>query len=315
MEGVAHLDLRQLKIFTTVAEVLSFTRAAELLGYAQSNVTAQIRLLEAEFNTKLFERLGKKVALTPDGEKLFFHASQLLKRASDINSIMSKESSPSGTITIGLPESLCVFRLTALFKQYCKMYPQVKLVLRLGSSADFHRWLRDNTVDIAFFLDGKIASADFIARVLCQEPMVIVGEPEHRLVNKGCIKPEDIEQESFIFTPCGCSYRAALEKQLAAAGIQPALVYEFDSLESIKQFAAAGLGIALLPRAAVAVELDNGLLADLNWQGPPIEMYTQVVYHKDKWMSAALSCLLTIIAEHFPERRTDAVIEKNTNRK
>lgn len=295
------MELRQLKIFTTVAEELSFTRAAELLGYAQSNVTAQIRILEEEFATKLFERLGKRVTLTADGEKLFYHAKQLLRQAAQTKDIIAKSPSPSGTIAVGVTESLCVFRLPALFKEYCKLYPQVKLVLRIGgATTDFHRWLRDNTIDLSFFLDGKMGFPDLTARTLRQEEMVIVGEPGHRLLQKGGITPADISGESFVFTSCGCSYRAALEKHLAAFGVQPAGSYEFDSVEAIKQFAAGGLGIALLPRAAVAGELADGTLADLRWLGPPIDMYTQVVYHKNKWLSPALTALMELVDKHFP---------------
>lgn len=294
------MELRQLKIFQMVAEVRNFTRAAELLGYAQSNITTQIKLLEEEYQTKLFERLGKRVALTTDGEKLLAHANEILRLSSGTKDILSKSPVISGEIVIGIAESLCVFRLPGLFKEYCKRYPQVRLVIRLGSSADFHRWLRDNTVDVAFFLDSLIDTADLTARSLLAEPMVFVGETGHRLLAKGCIGPEDIRDECFIFTGRGCSYRAMLERYLEEAGVRPRAIYEFDSVESIKQFAAAGLGIALLPWAAVERELVENVLADLRWEGPEIGMHTQVVYHKNKWLSPTLTSMLELIGTHFP---------------
>ena len=296
------MDLRQLRIFVSVAEWLNFTRAAEALGYAQSNVTTQIRLLEEEFDTRLFERLGRKIALTPDGEKLYYQATQLQKRVEDIQVMMSRSPEPGGVLTVGIAESLCVFRMPTLFKQYCKRYRQVKLVIRLGYAQDFQRWLRDSAVDLVFFIDGQNGGVnDLQSRILCPEPMLIVGEPEHRLRAKGFLEPEDLRKESFIFTSSGCCYRLAMEKIMAAAGVKPVSAYEFDSLESIKQFAAAGLGIALLPQAVVKNELAAGELVDMNWQGPPVEMFTQVSYHRDKWISPALACLLEIVGEHFPE--------------
>jgi DNA-binding transcriptional LysR family regulator len=307
------MELRQLKIFQTMAEVRNFTRAAELLGYAQSNITTQIRLLEEEFGTRLFERLGKRVSLTPDGEKLLHHANQILKLSSETKDMMAKSHLLSGTITVAVAESLCVFRLPVLFKEYCKHYPQVRLVIRMGIPADFHRWVRNNTVDLAFFLDSKISSADLVAQTLCEEPMVIVGEPGHRLGKKGYTEVRDIGAETFIFTECGCSYRAAMQKCLAEHKVEPYATYEFGSIEAIKQFAASGLGIALLPRAAVTTELSCGKLADLNWTGPKIEMFTQLVYHKNKWISPALASLLELVKRHFPIQPDglEEVIAKN----
>jgi len=145
------MELRQLKIFVTVAEEKSFTRAAQIMGYAQSNITAQVRLLEEEFDTRLFERLGKRIALTPDGENLLYHAKRLLRYASEVQEAMTFSAEPHGILKIGIAESLCIFKLPALLKEYSRLYPQVKLVIRQGTPLDFARWLRENIIDVAFF--------------------------------------------------------------------------------------------------------------------------------------------------------------------
>lgn len=301
------MELRQLKIFVAVAQELNFTRAAESLGYAQSNVTAQVRLLEEELETKLFERLGKKVALTPDGEQFLRYSNQILKYATEAKNVLSGSAVPHGTITVGVPESLCVFRLPKLFKTYFERYPQVKLVIRLGTPAEFNRWLRDNTIDIAFFLAqaNQDSNPELVTTTLLPEPMVIVGEPEHRLAKVGQLIPEDIRQECLILTECGCTYRTALEQILAARNVQPGATLEFGSIEAIKQFAASGLGIALLPRAAVEAALQDKRLADLNWAGPPFDMYTQIVYHKDKWISPTIASFLDMVYSYFQDLEAD----------
>ncbi len=295
------MELHQLRIFVTVAEESSFTRAAEKLGYVQSNISGQIRALEEEFKTRLFERLGKRVALTSDGEKLLHHARQLLKYASETKELMSRSSVPSGTIRIGTAESLLVFRLPALFREYGRLYPQVNLIIHQGTSVDLRQWLRDNTIDVVFELDDRINDADLNTWILCEEPMVIIGNCEHHLVKKGFIEPEDICKESFIFTERGCSYRSQMERHLAKLDIRPRSSYEFDSIEAIKQLVVSRLGIALLPRAAVETELSDGKIVDLNWIGPKMEMFTQVVYHKNKWISPTLAALFDLVKEHFSE--------------
>ncbi|HEX3012099.1 MAG TPA: LysR family transcriptional regulator [Syntrophomonadaceae bacterium] len=293
------MELRQLKIFVTVAEEKSFTRAAQIMGYAQSNITAQVRLLEEEFDTRLFERLGKKIALTPNGEKLLYHAKRLLRYASEIQEAMTCSTEPNGILNIGIAESLCIFKLPALLKEYSRLYPQVKLVIRQGTPLDFARWLRENTIDVAFSLDQVINDDDLITKTLCKELMIIVGNNEHPLIAKGYIELKDIAQESFIYTERNCSYRSVIENYLADAKIKPGSSYEFDSIEAIKQFVLSGLGIALLPYAAVERELSTGIMVDLNLIEPKIEMYTQIVYHKSKWLSPTLLSLLDLVNEYF----------------
>ena len=92
-----------------------------------------------------------------------------------------------------------------------------------------------------------------------------------------------------------------IEKHLTELKVRPCSSYEFDSIAAIKQLVVSRLGIALLPRAAVETELSNGKIVNLNWTGPKIEMYTQVVYHKNKWESPALTSLLDLVKENFPE--------------
>lgn len=293
------MELRQLKIFVTVAEETSFTRAAQILGYAQSNVTTQVRLLEEEFATRLFERLGKKIALTPNGEKLLSLAEKLLNDAAEVQEAMACSTEPNGILNIGISESLCIFKLPALLKEYIRLYPKVKLVIRQGTPLDFARWLRENTIDVAFSLDQVIKDDDLITKILCEEPMIIVGSNEHPLKAKGHIDLEDIGRESFIYTERNCSYRSVIESYLADSKIKPGSSYEFDSIEAIKQFVLSGLGIALLPYAAVEKELAAGNMVDLRLIEPKIEMYTQIIYHKNKWLSPALLSLLDLVNEYF----------------
>ena len=293
------MELRQLKIFVTVAEEKSFTRAAQKMGYAQSNVSAQVRLLEEEFDIRLFERLGKKIDLTPEGEKLLYHAKRLLRNAAEVQEAMTCSTEPNGILNIGISESLCIFKLPALLKEYSRLYPQVQLVIRQGTPLDFARWLRENIIDVAFSLDQVINDDDLVTKILCEEPMIIVGNNEHPLISKGYIELKDIGQESFIYTERNCSYRSVIENYFADSNIKPGSSYEFDSIEAIKQFVLSGLGIALLPYAAVERELSAGNMVDLNLIEPKIEMYTQIVYHKNKWLSPTLLSLLDLVNEYF----------------
>lgn len=126
------MEYKQLISFVTVAKLGSFTKTAEKLSYAQSTVSAHIQSLEEELSTVLFERLGRRVSLTREGKKLLFYAEQIIKLNDEAREIILGSASPRGTITIGSPESLCVYRLPHLLQEYRKLYPKVELILKNG---------------------------------------------------------------------------------------------------------------------------------------------------------------------------------------
>lgn len=288
------MDFRQLNAFLTIGKLQSFTAAANDLGYAQSTITTQIKLLEQELGVKLFERIGKHVTLTHEGKKLLPYAKQMIKLSDDIKNVVFNEEKPSGTLTIGAAESLCVIRLPEILKEYRKLYPDVEVSLKFGSCADFRQYLKDNIIDVAFSLGRKIDSEDFISEVEFDEEMLLLAYPGNHLINKEEIYPEDLENEPLILTETGCSYRAAFENILQENGVKINLVLETGSVQAIKQFTMSGLGITLLPKVAVKDALATGKLIPLNWCGPEFGIISQVIYHKDKWKSKALEAFLEL---------------------
>lgn len=293
------MELRQLITFITIAELQSFTQAAETLGYAQSTITTQIQLLEKDFETKLFERLGRHIGLTSEGQRLLPYAKQMVKLADDARNAVAHPELPKGTLTIGAVESLCITRLPKLLNAYRQLYPEVELSLKFGGTSDFCRMLRDNTIDIAFFLDRELKFTDLVTVMKIPEPMEILSLPEHPLVAKEQVLPEDLAEEQLVLTETGCQYRAVFENILNSYGIKPHCVVETGSIQAIKQLTLSGLGITLLPRVAVEEEVQQKRLSVLRWAGPDMGMLTQVMMHKDKWVSAALNAWIQLIIEHL----------------
>jgi DNA-binding transcriptional LysR family regulator len=293
-DGDDYMDFKQLNAFLTISKLQSFTKAADSLGYAQSSITTQIKLLESELGVKLFERIGKNITLTHEGKKLLPYAKQMLKLSSDIKNTVFSTETPSGTLTIGAAESLCVLRLPEILKAYKKLYPEVEISLKFGSCSEFRYFLNDNIIDVAFSLGIKIDSEEFISEVEVPEPMLLLAYPGHPLIDKKEVLPEDIETEPLILTEMGCSYRAALENILNSCNVKPNIALETGSVQAIKQFTMSGLGITLLPKVAVEDEIYSGKLIPLNWVGPDFQIISQVLYHKDKWISPALQEFLRL---------------------
>lgn len=291
------MELRQLKTFCVIADSGSFTKAAGELGYAQSSITAQIQALEEELGTRLFERLGRNVTLSRAGERLLLYARQITQLSAEAAEAVVEGETAKGTLVIGAPESLCVYRLPAIIEAFRKRYPEVEIAVRVGSYSDFLTWLKNSEIDAAFIIGREVTFPGISTEILIDEPIAILSGKDHPLVQKGSVTPADIQGECLILTERGLvniCYRAAFEDILVQHGIQPKTALEYGSVEAIKKCVINGLGITVLPYVAVAEELKKGELVDLNWQGPDFQIRTQLMVHKNKWRSASLLAFIDL---------------------
>jgi DNA-binding transcriptional LysR family regulator len=291
------MELRQIKSFVTIAKHQSFSKAALELGYAQSSISSQIQLLEQELDVKLFERLGHNITLTSEGKKLLPLAEQMLKLSNDIKSRAVKSGKPSGPLIIGAVESLCATRLPKLLKEYRSRYPDVEILIKFGARAEFLRSLKENTIDIAFFVDQKITDTDFTTVYQAPEPMALLCSTGYPFADREYVYPEDLSGEPLILTEPCCGYRALFDSIMSQFNIKPRSVIEASNVQAIKQLVLSGMGITFLPQTAVEEELQQKRLARLNWSGPEFHIFTQVLCHKNKWMSAALKAFIDLLDE------------------
>lgn len=286
------MELRQLKTFQTVANTLSFTRTATLLDYAQSSVTTQIQTLEEELGVQLFDRVGKKVVLTDAGERLLSYADRMLSIAQEAQLTITNSTDPSGTLTISSPESFCAYRLPKTLREFHRRYPQVRLIFCPESLDDIKR----GRTDMAFML-GDLQTTDLVVEPLLIEPLMLVTAPDHHLLQLGEITSNEMQGETLLLTEADCTYRALFEQTLKMAKVRPGTILEFHSVEAIKQCAMAGMGVAVLPKMAVAAELAEGCLTALPWVGPCLEITAQMIWHKDRWVSPAMQAFQEISRE------------------
>lgn len=291
------MELRQLNTFMAIAEHGSFSKAAQELGYAQSTITSQIQVLEAELNVRLFERLGHNIALTHEGRKLLPISEQILRLSKEAKTILSHQSEPSGSLSIGAVESLCVTKLPKLLAEYRSRYPAVELLIKFGTSDEFMGALKSNAIDIAFFVDQVITNDDFIKMMESLEPMALICTPEHSLAGRDKVYPQDLSGEPLILTESCCGYRKHFDSILSQFNIKPRSVIETGNVQAIKQLILSGMGITFLPQTAVEEELQQKRLVRLSWEGPEFRIFTQVMYHRTKWMSAALKAFIDLIHE------------------
>jgi DNA-binding transcriptional LysR family regulator len=280
------MELRQLNTFHTVASTLNFSRAAEALNYVPSNVTMQIKALEEELGVRLFDRLGKQLVLTTAGKRFLIHVQSILDKLDEARSVVVQENETlSGTITISANEVLCAYRLPRVFQLFRSLHPGVRLIFRSVSNLELKQTLFDGTADIVFMLDEPILSTGLEVEPLIEETFRFFAAPDYSLAKKSVLQEEDFHGEVFLVNEKGCTYRTMFDRSFEKKGIDTVNYLEFQNAEAIKQCAITGIGIAFLPEITVEAEVERGDLVALPWQNPDIHVYTQMLWHKDKWLS------------------------------
>ncbi len=281
-----HLTLRQLQCFSAVARNLSYTKAAEELHLTQPAVSMQIRQLELQAGLALTEQFGKQVHLTEAGREVYRYARSILQQVDEMDDVLDKlKGFAGGRLKIAAISSANYFapKLLGTFHQ---RYPDVSVSMDVTNQKAVLRQVIDNEVDMAIMgqppKDSHVEAITFM-----ENPLVIVAPPEHRLAARKRIALKELEEEVFLAREPGSGTRGAMERFFRQEKLKLTTGMEMGSLSSIKQGVQAGLGLALLPRDAVRVELMLERLVELKIKGLPIQRYWYVVLHKGKRLSLA----------------------------
>jgi DNA-binding transcriptional LysR family regulator len=298
------MEVRQLQIFQILAEELNFTRTAEKVHTVQSNVTAQIKALEEELGLPLFDRLGRRVTLTDAGRDFLPFAAQALAAMDQGQRAVQTGAEPSGPLRIGAAESLLTYRLPEVLRVFRRRFPHVELVFRPYVNATLAFELEAGKLDMAIYGDDLQPYSSIKSIRLRTERILLLAEPNHPLAGRPAIKPANLAGENLLLTETGCSYRGKLDRALALANIRPANVTEFSSVEALKQCITLGMGVGLLPAVVVARELRQNHLKALRWSGPSLDIVTHILWHRDKWISPAMSAFMELVRDKVkdPER-------------
>ena len=276
-----NLNLRHLRIFETIASCGSFTSAAELLGMSQPAVSMQLRQLETDLGTVLFER-PQRQRLTDAGQDLLQHARVILAQARAAEEAMAMHEAeargaasgastgvrgPRGLLHLGVVSTAHYFA-PRLLNEFHQRHPDVRLKLTVAKRSEVLAMLQEHRLDIA--ITGYPPSeADLEAASFARNPHAIVAHPAHRLAQRRGLAWADLRDEHFIFRETGSATRQFLEHLLQSQAIQVKLGMELAGNETIKQAVMCGMGISFLSAHTFQVELGAGLMAVLDVQGMP----------------------------------------------
>lgn len=292
------MDLQRLQTFRTVATLMNFNQAAEVLNYAQSTVSAQIKTLEQEMGVDLFARIGKSFRLTEAGAKMLLYADKLLAIRDEALAEVAGKNPASALLTLRMPQTIATYLFPSILREYQPRFPRLRLDITSCAMHSLENELRIGTVDLAFLLADTISGKNLEAVFLGSEPLAIVTYPGHPLAACERADFKDLQGQVILLPKSDCGYRMQFEQAMAAERVTPATVIEINSIEAIKQAIMAGIGVTVIPQIAVRTEIRDRRIARVAWLDE-LETGILMIRYKDRWRPPALEALMEMVIDFF----------------
>lgn len=287
-----NITLRQFKVFEAVARHLSFTRAAEELHLTQPAVSMQIKQMEDNLGMPLFEQLGKRVYLTEAGQEVFHYSRGISQQLDDMATTLAAiKGLELGRLKISVASTANYF-VPTLLGTFCQRFPGVSVSLDVTNRKRLVAQLSENQIDLVV-MGQPPNTLDLEAAPFLENPLVIVAPPDHPLAKQKKIPLKRLEQETFLVREQGSGTRSAMERFFTAHDIHITTGMEIGRDEAIKQSVQAGLGLGLLSRDTLEMELTLHKLTILDVEEFPIMRYWYIVHRKGKRLS--------IVAQSFKD--------------
>ena len=296
-----HLTLRQLQVFEAAARHLSYSRAAEELHLSQPGVSMQIKQLEEVTGQPLFEQLGKKLYLTDSGREVQRTALAVAQQLADLeNSLDELHGLRQGSLTVGVVSTASSFAIR-LISQFRQLHPQVRITLNVMNRETLLDHLANNRIDLA--LMGLPPPGHDLSEVAFMEnPLVVIAPLNHPLAGQSAIPLSRIAGESFVAREAGSGTRMAAEAFFNSHGLVWQVAMEMNKNEAIKLAVEAGLGLGLVSRHTVAIELAARRICSLDVEGFPIIRHWHLVSRQNKRFSAVARAFSEFVLSEARDR-------------
>ena len=289
------MEFREITTFLQVAQHQSFSKAARQLGYSQAAVTIQIKQLENELGVHLFDRIGKQISLTHQGQVFYQYAISIQKDLAQARQAVSDSSELNGKLCLGTIESICASIFPELLSEYHRLYPEVTISIVTDSPDVLLERMNENAIDIVYLLDRRIYDNRWHKTLEIPEENIFVASPGHELEQADReLELDEVLQFPFLLTEKDASYRHMLEQYLAASdrSIRPFL--EIGSTEFIIHMLLKNTGISFLPEFTIRREVEQKRLTALKVRGFQMQTWRQIFYHKDKWVTREMQEFLRL---------------------
>lgn len=299
------LTIRQLRVFCTVARLLSYTRAAEELGCQQPTVSALVAELERATQLTILEQWGKRITLTDEGRELYIHAQQVIGAADEAWQAMAElrgtTMAEHRPLRIAADTTVGTYVLPHILGAFHQQRPTVALNLHVANRADVRASLLIGEVDLV--IAGRPpAVGGLVAEPFLANPLVVVAAPEHPLVGLTQISLARLADEAFLLREAGSGTRAAIEELFEVAGIPLKTGMVLGHIEAIKQAVIAGLGISVLSELAVKREVRCRKLVILDVEHFPIRRRWYIARLAERPLNASAADFIEFLREYRLQR-------------
>ena len=300
-----HVTLRQLKVFESVANHLSFTKAAQALFLSQPGVSMQIRQLEENIGLPLFEKLGKKVHLTEAGRELHQYGRAIFAELEEVEQVLeSLKGISRGRLDIAVASTINYFAPRAL-GAFSRRYPSISLTLEVSNRKNLMRMLANNEKDLVL-MGQPPKGIGLEAEPFMDNPLVVVAAPDHPLAGERRVSQERLAAERFLMREPGSGTRLAMERFFEERGLELKRGMQMTRNEAIKQGVRAGMGLGIVSLHTIELELETRRLAIIDAQGFPLQRKWYIVHRKGKRLSPSASAFRKFMLEDGLEQRLDA---------
>lgn len=295
------MNINKLQTFITLTECLNFTEAAEQLFCSQPSVSMQIQSIEEDLGVPLFDRIGKKLYLTKQGEHFKPYAEQIINLLhSARDHIRQLEDLSYGTLSFGASNFVGVYLLPMILRDYSKTFPEIKINMNITSSSHLIHMLESNKVEFLIISDRvSIDESRFQRKTFYQDELVLIVHPLHPLANKEECTLEDLVHETLIIKPNKSATRNYLEDQFKQLGFTLPKYMEISNLEGIKQGVIHELGVSIVSSFAIQQEIKNGLLVKVPIKGVKFNRGICYVYHRSKHLSPATKQFISLLDNNY----------------
>lgn len=291
------MDLRSLSVFIEVAELGSFTRAGEKLGYSQPTISFQIKQLEKEMGVQLFDRIGHTVNLTDAGRDALPYAQNICHLSQEMVLGSENRREPSGVLRLGMADSLGAPLLAGHFGRFNRMYPKISLHISTGDTSELLNYLDHNEVDMICTMDDHVYDNRYV--IANEEPIGVhfVASSKNILADKPEVDMDELLEQPFMLTEKGMSYRRLMDDKLARASREIHPVLETGRADLICGLAEENAGIGFLPDYVTEESVSSGRLVRLNVSDFQVVVWKQLLYRRDKWVSLQMQAMIDHISQ------------------
>ena len=289
------MELRNIKTFARIAEVGSFTRVATELGYTQSAVTMQVKQLERELGCVLFERLGRSVRLTPEGERLLPVANRMLQAADEASRIAQKPGEVSGTLRIGVSDSLLVGVLAPVLSELSRTYPRVCASTHQQMPDEQFAMLRRNDIDVLILLDERMERPEWVKVFEVPAEVGFVAAATDPLARRTKVPLEEVLSRPLFLTERDVSYRTGLDERIWARGLEVTPRVECGNTAFLAELVEGCGGVSFLPSCAVRAAIAAGRLAHVDVDLDRLDLWHQAIVRKNKVVTPQMRLFLELV--------------------